>query len=813
MRIRTIKRCLTSGKRKRLYKVFTHLKRKYSKILELKRLEALDEGYEKGKTDYLTLIEHTFSLVPELPIDLNNLVSEDELDFDESLGADFLNYCRNELNYDPNPEQEKLILSKSRNSLAIAGAGSGKSTTLIYRLLFLVKYRFASLDEITVFSFTRASVAEFREKLINVFAAADIEVSQAKSEVVIRTFHSKVLEMAKNSILTGNERIFEFLSDEDKKLSKNKIQREGESNLDHCIRLANEEAVSISELSGKQNDLLYEAIDTCYENSERFKSLMNRLLIRKMRGEMDVDDVEDLNDFKIQKTIEADTYLSEWFKTLFTFRHTESIEDGREVSFRADSMYVGQTLRGDAYHPQTNTHIVFCPNYKTLLDTQIPEFISFQDGRKYKTSLFPAQRAYLFKHYTTEKVIFIRDQREADLVNLYLEEVQDEPSLSNVCPRFGIKLNGDIGFNELSDAFYGLGNFVESIGLQVSQICNGFRDAFPPTLDQEFAEALSILWPVFNKNILAKHNVIRFHDMFSAFSNENNTSFSKLDNRIKMTLSNIIIDEFQDISPEVANWIRATLRRMKMEHIGTTLMCVGDDYQSIYGWRGSSPEFILKYKNKFPSVFINKIPMNTNYRSYQRIVSVAESSLCYPKDKDKTGECVKVDNNFEERVFLNTTEKDSLENDAAKFITGLLKEVESINVSNNHNGRKEATILVMCRTRATKANIIRKLGYSGNKRIPSHVSFETFHTSKGLQATYCVMVEDCDYNLTNPLKNHLYALAGFNLSYDKAQKQESMRLAYVALTRAEEAVWWFAKADSQGSFLDVQRYVERSQPA
>lgn len=44
----------------------------------------------------------------------------------------------------------------------------------------------------------------------------------------------------------------------------------------------------------------------------------------------------------------------------------------------------------------------------------------------------------------------------------------------------------------------------------------------------------------------------------------------------------------------------------------------------------------------------------------------------------------------------------------------------------------------------------------------------------------------------------------YNLTYDSAQRDETKRLAYVALTRAEKKCYWFAKQQFGGCFSTLQ---------
>ena len=77
----------------------------------------------------------------------------------------------------------------------------------------------------------------------------------------------------------------------------------------------------------------------------------------------------------------------------------------------------------------------------------------------------------------------------------------------------------------------------------------------------------------------------------------------------------ILIDEFQDISP-----MQYEIVRMLAEP-NQNLFIVGDDDQSIYGFRGSNPEIMLHFQDDYPSA--KRVLLNVNYRSKSDIVECA----------------------------------------------------------------------------------------------------------------------------------------------------------------------------------------------
>ena len=517
----------------------------------------------------------------------------------------------------PSDEQWAMILARQPLTRIFAGAGSGKSSTLVLRVVFMVCHLGVPIERLTVISFTNASCAELRQRLHKVLAFWQAEVDERLLRGCVRTFHSAMGVLAREAL--SRPQWFEQL---------------GERNADEP-----DNPLAGGRLRPAQERLLKQAYQQCYAEDAEFRDC-----VRQLFG-------------------------------------------------------------------------------------------------------LPAASG-------------------------------DKPGKAPMQP---LQLAGELHAAPLFELFHTQAGFMESIGIRIEHL----DVQAVPCADQErlFIRALKAFSSCF-AGLLREQGLMTFNMAFVELTQMLESADSRLTDELLMPFGNLLIDEFQDISPQIVRWLQALHRRLGKAGTAPTLMAIGDDWQSIYGWRGSSPELFMDFDRHFPSKGKGKsavLMLQANYRSIEPIIRDAEKVLRDVASKqEKSTLAIRSAPEGGHGVRLLAPF------DVTRQLPDLLRLVsEQCQYSEAIESREATAVLLLAR----RNDVLQAIKAQLDPKLP--VKSYTIHRAKGLQAQVAIIVDDCLPGVSHPLRDALYASCGyFSGSYGQAMADESLRLAYVAITRGVSRVFW-----------------------
>jgi DNA helicase-2/ATP-dependent DNA helicase PcrA len=158
-----------------------------------------------------------------------------------------------------------------------------------------------------------------------------------------------------------------------------------------------------------------------------------------------------------------------------------------------------------------------------------------------------------------------------------------------------------------------------SIQAQISDAKNKLRDAdaYGRIVGSFFEQTVADVYRSYERE-LHRMNAMDFDDLLVRAVNVLEL-FPEVRERYATGFRDVLVDEYQDTNHAQYRW----LQLLAEEH--RNLMVVGDDAQSIYGFRGADIRNILEFEDAFPDARV--IKLEQNYRSTQTILDAANAVI------------------------------------------------------------------------------------------------------------------------------------------------------------------------------------------
>lgn len=677
-------------------------------------------------------------------------------------------------------QQRNAILIDEDNSLVIAGAGSGKTTTIAGKVKYLTERQNINPEEILLISFTRKSADEMK---VRIYEKLNIDIS-------VKTFHKLGLDI---------------------------------------IAEAKNEKPSIFSKSQKETlQLLLSFINHSKSDKKYFNSLVD-FLAYYLKPYKDIHDFntdaehnnylkeQKLEGYKMIKQITKDGVeikYRERFKSQeevlianFLFRNNIEYKYEDSYQYKTASKKFGQ-YKPDFYLPEYDIYI---EHFGIDEKGNVPQWFK---GNEDKT----AQQKY------TEGIEWKRNEHKFNnttLVETYSWEQKKNVLLSKL--KYKLELH-EVVFNPMSDDElwnYINENTAEDIDV-FTQLLNTFlvlfksnnesiKNLFNKAKQEDNPRAtlfIELFEPIFKnyENFLKENNEIDFSDMINlATKSVQNSEFIS-------PYKYIIIDEFQDVSQSRYQLIKSLLD----QNPTTKLFCVGDDWQSIYRFAGSDIGIFTDFKEYFKSSSIPNFNRKTNisyientYRFDNQIINITSNFILKnPNQIEKTLKSSKISS--ENPITINRYNDTNRDN---KFT--YLELDKALKTISEISQNEKASILLIGRydfeSKIVDSSVY--LNKKFNKETNEYnyifkenenlkINFLTAHKSKGLEADYVIILNGNSGTYGFPSEISDDPLLSFLLSKaDQFPNGEERRLFYVALTRAKKHIYILSSNEYPSKFI------------
>ena len=236
---------------------------------------------------------------------------------------------------------------------------------------------------------------------------------------------------------------------------------------------------------------------------------------------------------------------------------------------------------------------------------------------------------------------------------------------------------------------------------------------------------------------------------------------------VDMKYKYIIVDEYQDTS-----YIRYMLLKNIVDKTKAKLVCIGDDYQSIYRFNGCDINMFINFKRYFGYTKVLKI--SNTYRNSQELITIAGNFIM--KNKNQMYKRLRSTKHLDKPIVIcyNTNIYELLDKLVLKY----------------------SSVLILGRNNSDLKSFQPIFIYKG-----CSIRCMTIHASKGLEDECVIILNMVDDELGLPSKiiNDKiirYVCKGEIYPYD-----EERRLFYVGLTRTKNEVYLITKKGKESIFI------------
>lgn len=731
----------------------------YESIKVLSESDLLKSYCKKNKLDYNSLLKYynDYEKMNELISEHNNNYINKHLVSDK----DYLDSILKE--DDPNilldEEQRRVVLSDDDYTLVVAGAGSGKTTTIEAKVKFLIDKKIVSPEDILIIAFTRKATGELKSR----FKKLNINVN-------INTFHSigntiiKNDEQIRHRIVTPSYKydvIKNFLSKKiDDEVFLGKILLFFAS----YLSIPFNESDTVSLYNALSNDSFYTMKSDLEQTIKNYQEEQT-----KARRTINNEKVRSIDECRIANYLYINGIDYE-YEPIYRYGFSDSIK-----------VYTPDFLI------KQNGKEIYLEHFGISQDGKNPRFTA-EELEKYKNSV--NKKILLHREHGTKLIYtFSKYNDKRDLITHLKEEL--EKAGITFCNRDKKEIYKQI-INSAQEKYFNkfiilICDFISKMKIDNYSLLK-FNEWKKTINDERTKLFLNIAYQCALEydNKLKDDTAIDFEDMI-------NDALIVLDKKIEnnemLTYKYILVDEYQDISLQ-----RYDLCEKLVKVSDAKIIAVGDDWQSIYAFSGSRIDLFTRFKEIVKDANILKI--TKTYRNSQELIDIAGDFIM--KNDIQIKKSLRSDKKLDDPVVLVSYDDSykQFSNVSPFHNLGLAIEKCLELICTEFPEKKDVLLIGRYGFEFYKIGMLDDLFDSSKKQIKSrkfpqlNLHYLTAHSSKGLGYDNVVIINGKDNILGFPSKIDDDPIMKLVIKEDESMNYaEERRLFYVALTRTKNKVY------------------------
>ncbi len=560
-----------------------------------------------------------------------------------------------------NEEQKAAVLDENKRLLILAGAGSGKTKTIIQKIIHLVFEKNVDPSGILTITFTKNAKNEMIDRLI---------LFSDKEGNYNRIFYDKILpQKTKDYYRTEYMKKYPWLNNLNIRtfhsLCYNLLRKYGSGEFDNKFKLINDKTHD-DEIELKtgapesQKEIFHKIIKEICEDTEYLIKLKRYILDYYADGhKKNIFNKDNKNYEKLYTTLrgekvrsKSERYIADW---LFIHNIAYVYEPELEIKdFK---------FRPDFYIPQADAYL---------------EHISDLSKIREKEGQYNLGGKLLIKTYEND----VKDIRFFyDILDKTFRQKLNLNIKKDIA--MGVESEFKTYHKELDDFVFMVVSVIDKIKVENINFDEVYSRAEKDQHERikTFYELAEPLIKEYGSYCLKK-SYLDFNDLIIITIKllDNNSDVKKV---LEDKFNYILVDEFQDV-----NTLQIKLLNYLLSE-NNNLFCVGDDWQGIYGWRGAEIDYIINFKKYFQNPKIMKLKYN--YRSTSTIVKA--SSEVIKNNKLKTDKEIDSIDKTDTKIYLYSAKKES--EDGVELVFNKVKQL----IERGYN--KEDILILYRRSQST----------------------------------------------------------------------------------------------------------------